>query len=193
HRRGLVATFNSGFRIASSGGGFYLHGHDVGQLVKGAASEVYLKNGNLLIGRWGSGPLRMGPDIAAVRQNLRPIVINSQVPKTVDQNVTTAWGATLGGGYNVWRSGVGITRDKRIIFVYGDALDVRTLANLLQRAGCVTAMELDINPDWMSFMYYLAKNHPANPTPVNLLRGQIQPPDRYYSISNRDFTAVFTK
>jgi len=193
HRHGLVATFNSGFRIASSGGGFYLHGHDVGQLVKGAASEVYLKNGNLLIGRWGSGPLRMGPDIAAVRQNLRPIVINSQVPKTVDQNVTTAWGATLGGGYNVWRSGVGITRDKRIIFVYGDALDVRTLANLLQRAGCVTAMELDINPDWMSFMYYLAKNHPANPTPVNLLRGQIQPPDRYYSISNRDFTAVFTK
>ena len=27
HRTGLVATFNSGFRIASSGGGFYLHGH----------------------------------------------------------------------------------------------------------------------------------------------------------------------
>jgi hypothetical protein len=192
-RRGLVATFNSGFRIASSGGGFYLHGHSVGQLIKGAASEVYFKNGKLLIGRWGSGPLRMGPDVAAVRQNLRPIVINSHVPKTVDQNVTTAWGATLGGGYNVWRSGVGITRDKRIIFVYGDALDVRTLANLLQRAGCVTAMELDINPDWMSFMYYLAKNHPSDPTPVNLLRGQTQPADRYYSISNRDFTAVFTR
>jgi hypothetical protein len=70
---------------------------------------------------------------------------------------------------------------------------VRTLASLLKRAGCVTAMELDINPDWMSFMYYLAKNHPADPTPVNLLRSQIQPPNRYYYTSNRDFTAVFTR
>jgi len=54
-------------------------------------------------------------------------------------------------------------------------------------------MELDINPDWMSFMYYLAENHPADPKPVNLLRNQIQPATRYYSISNRDFTAVFTR
>ena len=75
HRLGLVATFNSGFRVASSGGGFYLHGHYDGALVKGAASEVYYKNGHLAIGRWGSGPLHMGPDIAAVRQNLRPIVV----------------------------------------------------------------------------------------------------------------------
>jgi len=193
HRLGLVATFNSGFRVASSGGGFYLHGRFDGSLVKGAASEVYFKNGRLSIGRWGRGPLRMGPDIAAVRQNLRPIVINGKVPATVNQNVLSSWGATLGGGYNVWRSGVGITKDNRIIFVYGPALDVRTLADLLQRAGCVTAMELDINPDWMSFMYYLPKNQPADPTPVNLLRSQVQPAERYYSISNRDFTAVFSR
>ena len=193
HRLGLIATFNSGFRIASSGGGFYLHGHYDGRLVKGAASEVYFKNGQMRIGRWGRGPLHMGQDIAAVRQNLRPIVVNGQVPAAVDQNVLSSWGATLGGGYNVWRSGVGITKDNRVVFVYGPALDVRTLASLLKRAGCVTAMELDINPDWMSFMYYLAKNHPADPTPVNLLGSQVQPPNRYFYISNRDFTAVFTR
>jgi len=192
-RLGLVATFNSGFRVASSGGGLYLHGHYDGRLVKGEASEVYLKNGQMLIGRWGYGLLQMGPNIAAVRQNLKPIVDHGQVPASVNQNVLTTWGATLGGGYDVWRSGVGITRDGRIIFAYGPALNVRTLADLLKRAGCVTAMELDINPDWMSFMYYLAKNNPANPSPVNLLRGQVQQPDRYYFTSNRDFTAVFTK
>src|ERR1035441_920924 len=53
--------------------------------------------------------------------------------------------------------------------VYGPALDVRTLADLLKRAGCVSAMQLDINPDWMSFMYYLPKHHPGDPSPVNLL------------------------
>jgi hypothetical protein len=193
HRAGLVATFNSGFRIASSGGGFYLHGHYAGRLVAGMASEVYLTNGQLRIGRWGRGALRMGPAIAAVRQNLRPIVVGGQVPAAVDQNVLSSWGATLGGGYNVWRSGIGITADHRIIFVYGPALDVRTLASLLKRAGAVTAMELDINPDWMSFMYYLARNHPASPTPVNLLPTQVQPPSRYFYTSNRDFTAVFTR
>ena len=192
-RTGLVATFNSGFRIASSGGGFYLHGHYDGTLVKGAASEVYYRDGRLRIGSWGSGGLHMGPQVAAVRQNLKLIVINGKVPPTVDQNVLSSWGATLGGGYNVWRSGIGITRDGRIIYVYGPALDVRTLASLLRRAGAVTAMQLDINPAWMSFMYYRPEGHPANPTPGNLLPGQVQPADRYYSISNRDFTAVFAR
>ena len=135
----------------------------------------------------------MGPDVVGVRQNLRLIVIHGKIPSSVDQNVTTTWGATLGGGYYVWRSGVGITGDGRIIFVYGPDLDVRDLAKLLKRAGCVSAMELDINPDWMSFMYYLAKKHPADPTAVNLLPNQVQPPDRYYYPSNRDFTAVFAR
>ena len=193
HRAGLVATFNSGFRINASGGGFYLHGHYDGKLVKGVASEVYYRDGRLAIGTWGTGRLRMRPHVAAVRQNLHLIVTGGQVPKSVDKDVLSSWGATLGGGYYVWRSGIGITSDGRIIYAYGPELDVRTLADLLKRAGCVSAMELDINPDWMSFMYYLAKNHPADPTPVNLLPSQIQPPDRYYYPSNRDFTAVFAR
>jgi hypothetical protein len=193
HRTGLVATFNSGFRIASAGGGFYLNGHYDGALVKGAASEVYYRDGRLRIGSWGYGGLHLGPHVAGVRQNLKLIVINGRVPAAVDQNVLSSWGATLGGGYYVWRSGIGITRDGQIIYVYGPALDVRTLASLLRRAGAVTAMELDINPAWMSFMYYLPQGHPGNPTPVNLLPGQSQPPGRYYSVSSRDFTAVFAR
>jgi hypothetical protein len=192
-RTGLMATFNSGFRVYASGGGLYLNGHTDGRLVTGVASEVYFRNGRLAIGVWGQGELHMGPDITAVRENLHLIVVNGEVPASVNQNVISSWGATLGGGYYVWRSGVGITKDGRIIYVYGPALDVQELASLLKRAGCVTAMELDINPDWMSFMYYLAKNHPHDPTPVDLINNQVQPPDRYYYPSNRDFTAVFAR
>jgi hypothetical protein len=193
HRRGLAATFNSGFRVASALGGLYLNGHYDGSLVKGAASEVYYRDGRMAIGRWGYGPLHLSPSVVAVRQNLKPIVVNGQVPASVNQNVISNWGATLGGGYFVWRSGVGITKDGRIVFVYGPALDAQTLADLLKRAGCWTAMELDINPDWMSFMYYVPSGHPANPTPRNLLSSQVQPPYRYYTISSRDFTAVFAR
>jgi len=192
HRRGLLATFNGGFKIASSGGGFYLNGATRGTLKKGAASLVYYRDGQVTVGVWGRD-VRKTPQVAGVRQNLRLIVDHGAVPASVDSDVQANWGATLGGGYYVWRSGVGVTRDGRVIFVYGPALDVRTLAELLRRAGCVRAMQLDINPDWMSFMYYLPRHHRADPTPVNLLPDQVQSAERYYAISNRDFTAVFAR
>jgi hypothetical protein len=191
-RRGLKATFNSGFKIAQSDGGFYLNGATNGTLTKGVASVVYYRNGRISIGIWGQS-LRMTPDVVGVRQNLHLIVENGKIPGSVDSNVETSWGATLGGGYYVWRSGIGLTRDGRVIFAYGPALNVRELAELLQRAGAVSAMQLDINPDWMSFMYYQSDGHPSDPVPANLLPDQLQSANRYYSASGRDFTAVYAR
>jgi hypothetical protein len=191
-RLGLLATFNGGFKISTSGGGFYLNGATSGVLTKGVASVVYYRNGRIRIGNWG-GSVRMTPDVAGVRQNLHLILAHGKIPGSVDYNVETSWGATLGGGYYVWRSGIGMTRDGRVIFVYGPSLNVRELAQLLKRAGAVTGMELDINPDWMSYMYYLPKHHPADPSPVNLLPDQVQAPDRYYGLASRDFTAVYAR
>jgi hypothetical protein len=191
-RSGLLAAFNSGFKVADSGGGFYLNGATAGTLTNGAASVVYYRNGHMSIGVWGQ-TVRMTPDVAGVRQNLHLIVNHGQIPATVDSNVVSSWGATLGGGYYVWRSGIGETRDGRIIFAYGPALNVREIAGLLQRAGAVTAMQLDINPEWMSFMYYMPGHHPADPTPFNLHPQQNQPPDRYFSVTGRDFTVVYSR
>lgn len=192
-RRGLEATFNGGFKISTSGGGFYLNGITRGILTRGTASMVYYRDGHLAIGVWGSHHLGMTRDVVGVRQNLKPIVQNGKVPASVNYNVETSWGATLGGGYYVWRSAVGITKDGRVVFAYGPALDVQELADLMQRAGAVTAMELDINPDWMSFESYWAGHHPGTPTPHNLLPDQVQPPNRYYSPAGRDFTAVYAR
>jgi len=190
-RRGLLATFNGGFKIDSSGGGFYLNGITRGTLTNGVAAVVYYRDGHIAIGAWGQ-TVRMTPDVVGVRQNLHLIVSHGRVPASVDYNVETSWGATLGGGYYVWRSGIGVTSDGRVIFAYGPALDVRELAELLRHAGAVTAMQLDINPDWMSFQYYL-HDESAHPRPVNLLPDQVQPPDRYYSPASRDFTAVYAR
>jgi len=191
-RAGLLATFNGGFKLDSSGGGFYLNGSYRGTLTDGAASVVYYRNGTIRIGEWGQH-LGMTPDVVGVRQNLRLIVDHGQVPASVNQDVLGSWGATLGGGYYVWRSGLGITKDGRIIFVYGDRLDVQDLADLLQRAGAVEALQLDINPEWMAFDYYQADGHPTDPTPVNLLPDQQGTPYRYYSVYSRDFTAVYAR
>jgi hypothetical protein len=190
-RRGLLATFNSGFKIASSGGGFYLNGASRGHLTAGTASVVYYRDGHIAIGTWDQ-TVRMTPDVVGVRQNLHLIVAGGRVPGAVDDNVETNWGATLGGSYYVWRSGIGMTATGHVIFAYGPALNVRELAEVLQRAGAVTAMQLDINPEWTSFEYYLHDQRP-NPRPVNLLPDQIEPASRYYSPNSRDFTAVYAR
>ena len=191
-RTGLIGTFNGGFKINTSGGGFYLNGDTSGTLTKGAASVVYYRNGTIKIGVWGRD-VKMTSNVVGVRQNLKLIVDHGQVPASVNQDVEANWGATLGGGYYVWRSGLGITRDGRIIFVYGPALNVSELADLLHQAGAVEALQLDINPEWTSFEYYKTDGHASDPRPVDVLPTQEASAYRYYSVFSRDFTAVYAR
>ena len=191
-RNGLLATFNGGFKVNESGGGFFLNGVTRGTLTRGIASLVFYKDGHVAVGVWGRD-VTMTADVVGVRQNLHLVVDQSAVPAGVDSNVQSAWGPTIGGKEFVWRSGVGVTADGRVIFVYGPALSVRTLADLLHQAGCVEAMQLDINPAWMSFQYYTPAPDPANPTPTPLLSAQERPANRYYTPTSRDFVAVFAR
>ncbi len=185
-RKNLLATFNGGFKIKDSRGGFYLNGQTAGTLTNGAASVVFSKDGHITIGEWGRDAT-MTPDVVAVRQNLKLIVAKGKIPANVDSNVEANWGASIGGSLYVWRSGLGVTADGRLIFVYGPALSVHTLADLLTRAGVVTGLQMEINPAWMSFMYYQQTSDPANPTPTNLLSSQERPANRYLEPTSRDF------
>jgi hypothetical protein len=191
-RKGLLATFNGGFKLDSAGGGFYLNGIYHGSLVKGTASIVYYKNGTIKIGEWGRD-LSMSSSVQGVRQNLKLLVDRGKVAADANSDVMSNWGATLGGGYYVWRSGIGITKDGRVVYVYGSALNAQDLGLLLQRAGAVEGMQMDINPAWMKFDYYQAGGNPADPTPKPLLPTQYASPYSYYTPSTRDFTAVYAR
>jgi Phosphodiester glycosidase len=191
-RKGLLATFNGGFKLDSANGGFYLNGIYHGSLVKGTASIVYYKDGTIKIGQWGRD-FTMNSSIAGVRQNLKLLVDHGKVSQNANSDVMSNWGATLGGGYYVWRSGIGITKDNRVVFVYGPALNAQDLGELLQRAGAVEGMQMDINPAWMKFDYYQAGSHPSDPTPVPLLPTQQPSPYSYYTPSTRDFTVVYAR
>ncbi len=149
----LVAAFNSAFRLKDSHGGVYAGGRTHGKLQPGAASLVIDKQGTISVGAWGSD-VSMTPDVAAVRQNLSLLVSGGQVVPGIQSNNAKKWGATIGNAYYVWRSGIGVTATGAAVYVAGDRLSGLTLAQLLQRAGAVRAMELDINPDWTSFIEY---------------------------------------
>ena len=136
----------------------------------------------------------MSSSIAGVRQNLRLLVDHGKVAANASSDVMSNWGATLGGGYYVWRSGIGMTRDGRVVYVYGSALNAQDLGLLLQRAGAVEGMQMDINPAWMKFDYYQAKGNPADPgARCRCCRRSSRAPYSYYTPSTRDFTAVYAR
>jgi Phosphodiester glycosidase len=190
-RTGLLATWNGGFRIQDSQGGYYQDGHTAGDLRDGAASEIFYTDGTMSVGQWGRDAT-MGPKIEAVRQNLDLLVDQGKVMPGVDLGVEENWGASMYGSFYVWRSGIGVTANGDILYACGPALSVRSLAEVLQRAGAVRAMELDINPDWVSFMSYDASTDPGNPNPVKLMDFN-RPADRYFDQSSRDFVAAYAR
>jgi len=192
-RTGLVATFNSAFRLKDAlmgpHGGYYADGRTVGQLRNGYAAFMIRRNGSMTVGMWGRDESLRDPNIVAVRENLRMLVDNGRVQADAMDGSGQAWGFTIKNAYYVWRSGIGVTAGGDIVYAMGPALSVQTLAQILQRAGAVRAMELDINPDWVSFMSYA---DPSSPTPAKLMNFN-RPADRYFRPSSRDFVAAFLK
>jgi hypothetical protein len=191
-RTGLVATWNGGFKIKPDDalGGFYAEGRTAQPLVNGKAAEVFYQDGSVKIGQWGRDET-MTAQVTGVRQNLSLLVDNGQVTVGPGDGSSAMWGYTIKNSYFIARSGVGMTAKGDIVYVSGRFLSVYTMAKLLQAAGAVYGMELDINPDWVSFMSY-GGSDPANPTPTKLW-DFVQPADRYFQPSDRDFVAVYTR
>lgn len=178
----VVAAFNAGFRMQDANGGYYTDGRTLVPLRKGAASAVIFKDGTMTVGMWGRDVKSLA-GVASVRQNLDLIVDHGRaVPGLASQN-STKWGITLGGTFNVWRSGMGVTKDGALVYVGGPALSISDLADTLVRAGAVRAMQLDINSDWVQYSTYKAKPgvmlNGGNGT--SLLHSMFSTPSRYFA------------
>jgi hypothetical protein len=189
----LVTAFNAGFLMSDANGGYYTDGKTIIPLRTGAASFVVSSNGSATVGQWGRD-VTMGPDVVSVRQNLDLLVDNGQVVPAANNLNSGQWGATLGGGLYVWRSGLGVTANGALVYVGGPGLDILDLANILVRAGAVRGMELDINTDWVNFSSYQPSSPNGPATPANgteLLAGMTGTPGRYFeSWWARDFITM---
>ena len=188
-----IAAFNGGFRFRDAAGGFYAEGREAVPLVDGSASLVIHTDGSVDVGMWGRDD-RMDATVASVRQNLELILDAGQPVPGIDQNDHHRWGRTLGNKVFVWRSGVGVRPDGSLVYAASNGLTVETLATMLQAAGCVRAMELDINPEWVTFNLFTHPNADA-PTvsATKLLPDMRRPAERFLGDDSRDFVAVLTR
>jgi len=189
-RGNLLAAFNAGFRLSDSHGGFYAEGKLAKELVEGAASLVIDRNGAADIIAWTPRRLRR---LASVRQNLRLVLEDGQLPAGLSRNRGGGWGR-LNHNLYAWRSGLGIGADGALIYLAGEGLNLVTLAKALQRAGAVRAMELDMHRQWPSFNVFQPGGllHPKL-VATKLLKDTRHPAERYLTPDDRDFVAAFVR
>lgn len=183
----LLATFNSGFKLADDNGGFALRGHTYAPLRNGQATFVRYSNGAYNVISWTAGPTA-GADVVFARQNL-PLIVDERRPNP-NLNDSAEWGATLGNAVRVWRSGIGIDSHGNLIYAAANDQTVGSLARILIHAGAVRAMELDMNSYWVTFNTYGA---PGAAAPQKLLAEMERPATRYLEPDDRDFFAVYEK
>ena len=90
----------------------------------------------------------------------------------------------------MWRTGAGIDRHGNLIYAAADWQTVISLAQILQRAGAVRAMQLDINPEWPTLNTY---GHDGGLDPAMVVPNYQQSATRYLVPDDRDFFAVYRR
>jgi hypothetical protein len=183
----LMATFNGGFIYKDGNNGSSIGGRQYEPLTDGLATMIAYRNGNVDIRTWHGGPVA-GPQIAFARQSLPLIIDHGRLNPAL--NNSTEWGYTLGNAVRVWRTGAGIDRHGNLIYAAADWQTVTSLAQILQRAGAVRAMQLDINPEWPTLITY---SHHGGLDPVRVVPNYQQAPTRYLVPDDRDFFAVYRR
>lgn len=186
-RKRLVATFNGGFPLETSNAGLIYRGKVKETMVNGIATVVRYRDGRTDIVKWNHGP-GAPPNVWFAKQNLPPIVYEGKLNPNLSDG--PEWGETVNNAVRVWRSGLGIDAHGNLMYAAANYQTVESLAKVLQRAGAVRAIELDINEDWTSFISY---RHPGAREPSNLLPEMYRSPERYLTPDERDFFAVYLK
>lgn len=183
----LVATFNGGFPLETSNAGLIYRGKVVEAMVNGIATVVEYRDGRVNLVRWHTGS-GAPPNVWFAKQNLPPIIYEGRLNPNLSDG--PEWGETVNNATRVWRSGLGIDARGNLLYAAANYQTVESLAKILERAGAVRALELDINEDWTSFISY---RRPGAESPSNLLPEMFRSPERYLVPDERDFFAVYLR
>ncbi len=183
----LLAAFNGGFKTATGSGGVEVAGQVLVPLSAGVASVSIDAGGSPRIGVWGQSVPAGGSPVVSVRQNLGPLV-ESGAPSALINNIS-AWGKTLGGGSAVARSALGQDSAGNLLYAASMSALPIDLAQALIDSGATTAMELDINPEWVQLDLAFAPGGQLNAG----VPGQHRPADQYLSGWTRDFFTILAK
>lgn len=158
----LVAGFNGGFAAMHGKFGMMVERKVYLPARDGIATLAVYEDGSLRMGTWGAD-LKQTPDMVSYRQNCPPLIENGTI--TAETGKLALWGLSIANEVYLYRSGLGIRADGRLIYVAGKPLSAYTLARALQAAGAVYAMQLDVDEFHVAFITYDVKSGKADGPP----------------------------
>jgi hypothetical protein len=183
-RQRLLAAFNGGFLLSSHSGGYEQEGHVLRGLRDGLGTLVIDRSGQARVGVWGAGLPAPGEAVYSARQNLPPLIANGQAAANV--TLWHQWGGTLAHAEYVARSSVGQDAAGHLMYAASMSTIPADLASALLRHGAVSAMELDINPEWVQLDTALRPGGPLTAA----IPSQQRPVTQYLTGWTRDFITV---
>lgn len=184
---GVVAVFNGGFKTAANAGGSMVDGVVLSPMVPGDMTVALDAAGRWKMGRWETG--FPGPHFRAVayRQNLGPLVANSEVTAAAHSSAAYLWGSPLHNVPLEPRTALGIDVHGNLIYLATmTGVTPQVLAEALIVVGAFEGMQLDINPYWPILGASFAPLHRPGKFPVQI-PGAEHSPSIFASGWERDF------
>jgi len=184
----LIAAFDGGFQYRDGAYGMVVSGKTYVPLRNGLASLFIDNKGKAQIGEYdGTIPA----NTVVVRQNGPLLVKDGQITPFTEAGKDT-WGRTVTVSMYTWRSAIGQAKDGDLIYAVGPSLRPQTMAAVMQAAGAVNAMQLDINPFWVRFVLFSPSND-GTYTSESLLKNMENGGKSYLNGYQKDFFYLYKK
>lgn len=186
----LIAAFNGGFKAEHGQFGMAVDGNELLAPRPTSCTFAGLPDGSIRIGTWTSLAnqaneytfWRQTPGCMLEQGALHPGLVNPDSKR---------WGATLEGDTVIRRSAVGLSADRRTLFVgISNSTTARALALGMQHAGAVDVAQLDVNFSYPRFLLY--RDQPEGGlVAIGAVKGQLFERNEYVGRpSSRDFFYV---
>jgi hypothetical protein len=150
----LLAAFNGGFRAEHGHYGMRIDGVLLVQPRRMACVLARYPDERVVIGDWddlGDG----AADALWWRQTPACMVEHGVLHPGLRGERSTFWGATLDGETIIRRSAVGLSADRKVLYVgIGDSTSAKAIAVGMSHAGAVDVAQLDVNWSYPRFVLY---------------------------------------
>jgi hypothetical protein len=199
-RKRALFAFSGGFQAVHGSYGMMVDGDVLLPAIKDIATLAMYADGTFNMGVWGED-IKEDATMVSYRQNLKPLI-----RKGIFNDKNKYWGlsADKNKSIYVWRTGFGITKDKKAVFAIGNSVSAASLAKAMLAAGVEEAMHLDMNLVNVACEIYLpetnenkeqkrGKNGELLLKAVHLNNRFFGTPGRYIKPHTRDFIYVARK
>ncbi len=187
HRSIAIAAFNGGFKTEHGWYGMLVDGVTLVKPRPSACTAALYRNGAVTIATWKEIEASAA-EMVWMRQAPGCMYERGKMHVGLQEELATAWGATLDGDTVIRRSAIGLSEDRQILYVgITNSTTARAVAKGMHFAGAADVAQLDVNWSYPKFVTF-EPGDAGEFVAVPLAKGfELQPDDYLRRPAHRDF------